>query len=140
MRRIRLSPTWWPSLSLTCLEAVDVDDHHRALAAVAGGEGDVLVEFGAEAAPVEQPGQRVVVGQVAQLGLGLLGLLQRPLDDLAVLGAQLLAAPPSTAGSRFWECARVRHPQKVLTSAAGGSRKPARFRQRTRISATRPRE
>ena len=59
------------------LEAVDVDDHHRALAAVAGAEGDVLVELGAEAAAVEQPGQRVVVGQVAQLGLGPLGPLQR---------------------------------------------------------------
>ena len=60
------------------LEAVDVDDHHRALAAVAGAEGDVLVELGAEAAPVEQPGQRVVVGEVAELGLGLLGLAPAP--------------------------------------------------------------
>ena len=55
------------------LEAVDVDDHHRALAAVAGAEGDVLVELGAEAAAVEEAGQRVVVGEVAQLGLGPLG-------------------------------------------------------------------
>jgi len=72
------------------LEAVDVDDHHRPLAAVAGGEGDVLVELAAEAAPVEQPGERVVVGEVAQLGLGLLGVGQRLLDDPPVLGAQLL--------------------------------------------------
>ncbi len=72
------------------LEAVDVDDHHRALAAVAGGEGDVTVELGAEAAAVQQPGERVVVGEVAQLGLGLLGLLERPLEDLAVLLVELL--------------------------------------------------
>ena len=31
-------------LVVDLLEAVDVDDHHRALAAVAGGEGDVAVE------------------------------------------------------------------------------------------------
>ena len=80
------------------LEAVDVDDHHRALAAVAGAEGDVLVELGAEAAPVEQPGERVVVGEVAQLGLGLLGLLQAPRDDLAILGSSL-ASTASIAGS-----------------------------------------
>ena len=71
------------------LEAVDVDDHHRALAAVAGGEGDVLVELGAEAAAVEQAGERVVIGEVAQLGLGLLGLGKRLSDDLAVLGVEL---------------------------------------------------
>ena len=72
------------------LEAVDVDDHHRAAAAVAGAEGDVLVELGAEAAAVEQAGQRVVVGQVAELGLGPLGPLQRREDDLAVLVLELL--------------------------------------------------
>ncbi len=71
------------------LEAVDVDDHHRALAAVAGAEGDVLVELGAEATAVEQAGERVVIGEVAQLGLGLLGLRKRPGDDLAVLGIEL---------------------------------------------------
>ena len=73
------------------LEAVDVDDHHRALAAVAGAEGDVLVELGAEAAAVEQPGQRVVVGQVAQLGLGLLGAASSaPREDLAVRRVELV--------------------------------------------------
>ncbi len=71
------------------LEPVDVDDHHRALAAVAGAEGDVLVELAAEAAPVEQPGERVVVGQIAQLGLGPLGLAQPREDDLAVVGVEL---------------------------------------------------
>jgi hypothetical protein len=71
------------------LEAVDVDDHHRALAAVAGGEGDVAVELGAEAAAVEQPGQRVVVGQVAQLRLGSFGRSQGAEDDLAVALVEL---------------------------------------------------
>jgi hypothetical protein len=66
------------------LEAVDVDDHHRALAAVAGAEGDVLVELGAKAAPVHKPGERVVIGEIAQLRLGLLGPGQRLLNDLAV--------------------------------------------------------
>ena len=60
------------------LEAVDVDDHHRPLAPVAGAEGDVAVELGAEAAAVEQAGQRVVIGEVAQLGLGLLGPREAP--------------------------------------------------------------
>ena len=71
------------------LEAVDVDDHHRALAAVAGAEGNVLVELGAEATAVEQAGERVMIGDEAQLGLGLLGLRQRFVDDLAVIGVEL---------------------------------------------------
>ena len=87
--RIRLSPAWWPKRVVDRLEAVDVDDHHRALAAVAGAEGDVLVELGAEAAAVEQAGQRVVVGEIAQLGLGLLGLRKGCVDDLAVLRIEL---------------------------------------------------
>jgi hypothetical protein len=39
--------------------------------------------------PVQQPGERVVLSQVAQLGLGLLGVVQRTLDDLAILGVKL---------------------------------------------------
>ena len=66
------------------LEAVDVDDHHRALAAVAGAEGDELVEFGAETAPIEEAGQGVVVGEVAELGLGPLGAFERRHDHLAI--------------------------------------------------------
>ena len=88
------------------LEAVDVDDHHRALAAVAGGEGDVLVELGAEAAAVQQPGQRVVVGQVAQLGLGLLGLLERSLERPRGPRGASFSSTASTAGSRFCESCR----------------------------------
>jgi hypothetical protein len=71
------------------LEAVDVDDHHRPLAAIASAERDVLVQLRAKAPPVEQPGQRVVIGEIAQLGLGLLGLGQGSLDDLPVLGIEL---------------------------------------------------
>ena len=66
------------------LEAVDVDDHHRALAAVAGAEGDELVEFGAETAPIEEPGQGIVIGEVAKLGLGPLGAFEGRLDHLAI--------------------------------------------------------
>ena len=86
------------------LEAVDVDDHHRPLAAVAGGEGDVLVELGAEAAPVEQPGQRVVVGEIAELRLGLRRAFERARDDLAVgrrrVSPALLRSPARVLGSR----------------------------------------
>ena len=92
------------------LEAVDVDDHHRALAAVAGGEGDVLVELGAEAAAVEQAGERVVVGEVAQLGLGLLGLRERLVDDLAVLGIELGEHRLDRRIALDWEaCSPVTH-------------------------------
>ena len=81
------------------LEAVDVDDHHRAATAVAGAEGDVLIELGAEAAAVEQPGQRVVVGQVAKLGLGPLGAFQRRQHHLAVILARASSSTASIAGS-----------------------------------------
>ena len=66
------------------LQPVDVDHHHRAAAAVAGGEVDVGVEAGAEGAAVQQRGERVVFGEIAQLGLGLLRLFERAEDDLTV--------------------------------------------------------
>ena len=84
------------------LEAVDVDDHHRPLAAVAGAEGDVLVELGAEAAAVEQAGQRVVVGEVAQLGLGPLGLGQRRRATISRSSGSSFASTASIAGA-LWE-------------------------------------
>ena len=90
------------------LQPVDVDHHHRAAAAVAGGEGDVLVELGAEAAPVEQPGQRVVVGEVAQLGLGLLGPFQR-------------AGPPPGPRARAWRAPR---PRRVRLAWIGAGSSP----------------
>ena len=100
------------------LEAVDVDDHHRALAAVAGAEGDVLVELGAEAAAVEQAGERVVVGEVAQLGLGLLGLAQGLVDDLAVLRLELARAPPRSPDRSALAAPRSVNSLKVELSAA----------------------
>ena len=56
------------------LEAVEVEQEDRALAAVARGVGDVLGELLVEAAAVEELGQRVVVGQVLQLVLEALAL------------------------------------------------------------------
>ena len=56
------------------LEAVEVEQEDRALAAVAGGVGDELGELLVEAAAVEELGQRVVVGQVLQLVLEALAL------------------------------------------------------------------
>jgi hypothetical protein len=70
------------------LEPVDVDDHHRALAAVAGGERDVAVQSAAEAAPVQQAGEGVVVGQVAQLSLGPLRPLEGTLEDRAIVARE----------------------------------------------------
>ncbi len=81
------------------LQPVDVDDHHRALAAVAGGEGDVLVELGAEAAAVEQPGERVVVGEIAQLGLGRLGLDSACAITISRSSASSFASTASTSES-----------------------------------------
>ena len=51
------------------LEVVEVEHDRRALGPVAVDEGDVAFELAFERAPVEQPGERVVVGHVAQLGL-----------------------------------------------------------------------
>ena len=101
------------------LEAVDVDDHHRALAAVAGAEGDELVEFGAEAAPVEEAGQGVVVGEVAQLGLGPLGAFQRRQHDLAVLGSSL-SSTALIAGSLWPGSRSFVHRLKVDAREPGG--------------------
>ena len=51
------------------LEAVEVEHEQRALGAVAAAAGDVLGQGAVDAAAVEQAGERVVVGQVAQLVL-----------------------------------------------------------------------
>ena len=51
------------------LEVVEVEHDRRALRAVALDVGDVALELALERAAVEQAGQRVVVGHVAQLGL-----------------------------------------------------------------------
>ena len=51
------------------LEAVEVEHEQRALGAVAPAARDVLGQRAIDAAAVEQPGERVVIGQVAQLVL-----------------------------------------------------------------------
>ena len=75
-RRIRLIAGVVAVRVVDGLEAIDVDDHHRALAAVASAEGDVLVQLRAETAPIEQARERVVIGDVAELGLCLRRLSQ----------------------------------------------------------------
>ena len=115
------------------LEAVDVDDHHRAAAAVASAEGDVLVEFGAKAAPVEQPGQRVVVGQVAKLGLGPLGPLERRRHHLAVRRRRASRAPPRLPARSRVEVVRLPLEEgrpTVMNSAPG----QGNFRHRDPVS------
>ncbi len=56
------------------LEAVEVEQVERALAAVARGVGDELGQLLVEAAAVEEAGQRVVVGEVLELVLEALAL------------------------------------------------------------------
>jgi len=51
------------------LEVVEVEHDRRAARPVALDVGDVALELALERAPVEQSGERVVVGQVAQLRL-----------------------------------------------------------------------
>ena len=63
------------------LEAVEVEHQDRAAMAVALGRSQRAVELLLEAAAVEQPGQRVVVGEVLQLALEALAL--GDVDDLA---------------------------------------------------------
>ena len=83
-RRRTLSPAGCPKVSLTRLQPVDVDRQHGAGGPVARVERDRLLEHAPEAAAVDQAGERVVVGEVAQ------ALLEAPsladvldLDDAA---------------------------------------------------------
>jgi hypothetical protein len=85
-----IEPAAEPPEAALLEQAVEDDDQHRPLPPVAGAEGDIAVELGTEATAIEEAGERVVIGQVAQLGLGLLGPLQGALDDLAVLGFELV--------------------------------------------------
>ena len=59
------------------LEVVQVEHDRRALGPVALDVGDVALELALEGAAVEEPGQRVVIGHVAQLGL-----VATPLGDV----------------------------------------------------------
>ena len=69
------------------LEAVDVEQHDCAARAVAGDVVDVALELALERAPVQQAGQRVVVGHVAQLGL-----VAAALGDVLGLGEEVQRA------------------------------------------------
>ena len=67
------------------LEVVQVEEQRGALAAVAGRELQVALQLVVEAAPVRQPGQRVVVGEVLDLLLGVctLGDVAHDADESA---------------------------------------------------------
>jgi hypothetical protein len=84
------------------LEAVEVDHQQRALQAVAAHAREVVLERALEGAPVEQARQRVVIGQVAQLGLlaPALGDARRVEVGLAVVGRgeRLVAAAQHVLG------------------------------------------
>ena len=60
------SPARWPCSSLTALEVVQVEHDQRAAHPVAAPARDVALQLLLEAAPVEQAGEGVVVGHVAQ--------------------------------------------------------------------------
>jgi hypothetical protein len=53
------------------LEVVDVDHQQGAVDSVVGGQAHLALGGVLESAPVQQPGEVVVVGPVAQLALGL---------------------------------------------------------------------
>ena len=88
------------------LEAVEVDEHHRGLLAVAVGQRERLLQAVLQQAPVGQAGERVVVGEVLGARVGLLqldgALGDRALERVArglgqrprlVLGGDVLVAP-----------------------------------------------
>ena len=53
------SPAWWPSVSFSVLEFVEVDDQQRERAAVGAGDGDRLLGPLREQAAVREPGEVV---------------------------------------------------------------------------------
>ena len=88
------------------LEAVQVDEHHRGLLAVALARGQRLGEPVFQQAAVGQPGQRVVVGEVLRARLGL-----APVGDLRlqalVGGLQFGGALGDRALEHFARCLRA---------------------------------
>ena len=67
--RDEVVPRRVPERVVDGLEVVEVEHEQRAAGAVAAHERDVAVELALEGAAVEQAGEVVVVGEVAQLGL-----------------------------------------------------------------------
>ena len=79
---------------------VEVEHDRRALRPVALDVGDVALELALERAAVEQAGERVVVGHVAQLGLVAAALgdvlhlreeVQRPLPSASRTSVEVIA-------------------------------------------------
>ncbi len=58
-----------PERVVDCLEVVEVEHEQRAAVPVAIDVCDVALELRLEPAPVQQAGERIVVGHVAQLAL-----------------------------------------------------------------------
>ena len=98
------SPALWPSVSLTFLNRSTSISTRRAARAVAGDVVDVALELALERAAVEQPGERVVVGHVAQLGL-----VAAALRDVLGLGEEVQRRAAGVAHER----GRHGHPDDV---------------------------
>ncbi len=64
-----------PQRVVDVLEVVDINNENGAPTAVAPHSGDLARELALEAPPVEEPGERVMVGEVRELHLEQLALL-----------------------------------------------------------------
>ena len=102
-------------LSLICLEGVEVDHHQARDLAVALGARDLQLEVVLEQAAVAQAGERVVVGEVAQVLL------------------ELACARRCPAAGRCSAAARRRGRARATSRGS-----PRRSRRRRRSSASRP--
>jgi hypothetical protein len=89
--RIRLSPAWWPSESLTRL-VVDVQHEHAAGLALALDQAHLLGQVLQEAAAVVEPRERVVVGEVLELRLEALALGDVGHQPLGLVGSAVAVA------------------------------------------------
>ena len=112
------------------LEQVDVDQHRGAARAVAGDVVDVALELALERAAVEQAGQRVVVGHVAQLGL-----VAAALGDVLGLG-QEVQRRRRRRRARAWS---RRRPRRRGRRRAGSGARRARWRSARRACGRSPR-
>ncbi len=101
------SPALWPWRSLTLLKLVEVDHHQAGDLAVALRAGDLQLEVVLEQPAVAQAGERVVVGEVAQVLLELLAL-----GDVLQLG--------DVVQGRAVAVAHERHRQDRRDGLAGG--------------------
>ena len=86
------------------LEAVEVDEHHRGLLAVAVGERERLRQAVLQQPPVRQAGERVVVGEVLRALLGNLALHHLHLELLVRARRSRPPGSRSTPGPRRRRC------------------------------------